>query len=323
MKESNIIFYCLNSISLVITGFILLISIYQKIYRILLSQFLMYILISEVLNMAVKYLSFTRNSCFDKEITNDCRTPDLPANIQLIIEIFSEMWTITSALVIALKINDSFRPQFQVFKQKWVQRMSQIGVVVFSLGVALAIGLYQVLFYQKEYPDRNIYTGRCLVMNCHLANSLVITQVSIMLLLIISLSTISVINYSYIKQETKKLSLNLDVVLNQIQTLNQIKRALKKIMILPTFTFCIYILLYLDRIVKVIITPTNVEISKYKLYLYLGYAFGITNGLKGILFSIIILFIVTDLKDSLFSCFKKTKESDSTQHDDIDMSFND
>lgn len=316
MKESNIVFYSLNSISLVITSFILFISFRKNILRMFINQFMIYILISEVLNMLVKYFSFTRNSCFNLDlITNECRTPDFFANIQLNIEIFTEILTITAALVIALKINDSFCSQ-QIFKLKWVQTVSHIGIIAFSIVVSLSIGLYQHFHYQKKYSDRTIHTGKCLVLNCHTANNLVKTQVIIISLLILSLFIISMINYLFLKHQSKRLSFDIDVLFNQTQASIEIKKTLKRIMVLPISTFVIYIALYLDRLIKVIIGPSSQDIREGTSYTVLGYCFGITNGLKGALFSSIIVFIVSDIKESLFEFFRQSNKTNDIEHNE-------
>lgn len=313
MEIIVIFFYTLNSLSLLFTGIMTIISFAYYLHRKFMTRLVIYVFISETIHSLSLYLSFMRNSCFytDKEVDRrECSRISYEGLLQTFFGIYSDIWTLTTCCCISFKIFDLLNNNSLFFDRKINRDISKAIIFAVPSLTAFTLILIQSYSYHMDETGTALESnGECLRMDCLLADNLTIALIAIVVSELIFILVITICITLFIKKHLNLLS-SVDMSPN-MKTIDKMRRVRIKSLCFPIICWFIWIFSYTDKFVRVL-TVGNNEL----IFNYVGIFYGVFNGIRGILFSVLFYFTQTKLKRVFKEMLHKTKKENSFNSDD-------
>lgn len=306
IKGIVIFFYTLNGISLVCTSVMVIISFVYYLHRKFITQLMIIVFLSEIMNSLSIYLSFLRNSCFDDYTNNElylfCTKMSFEGLIQTFFGIYSEIWTLTTCCCITFKIYDLLNNNSSFLSKESNQNICKLIIFVYPPIMALSLVMIQGLNYKmKDSGKGNEKIGRCLIMDCFLAHTLTYALIAIITISLIFILVITSLISRFLKTYSSTLPSSNEKEKKVIMKMGDVRC---KSLCFPIMTWIIWVLYYVDRVARICFQD-NKE-SKEIIY-YLGIFYGFINGLRGILFSILFYYTQTNFRRVFHNIFNKKR----------------
>lgn len=295
----------------------------------------MVILLSEILYSLSKFLQFSRLECFDEKVRDKDKDDAKDSNClkietlgisMICIEIFTCFCTLLSSLLIALKIYDIIKFSSHFFtnlKKSFIVNSILFGIPFLFTSI---FGTIQWFHYVPQYTSdtkKNTEFGMCHA-NCIMSNKLNIVYISFVLLFIIASIVINYLNSSILrKSQLKQKNENEVNDKSVIEISVRIDQVIKKIWMFPLMSTLLWLVCYIDRFIKLTtkifsVTLNHSDHSTY--YRTLGGISAISNGLRGLLFSLLFIYTTSELQVILKRLFFKRSAEQLISEKEISQS---
>lgn len=201
MKPLIIFFYVLNSVSLIITSFMCIISFTSHLYQKFKSELMCYVILSEILHSLSTYLSFFRNSCFDAEnIDPSCYRISTIGLVQSFIDLYSDMWTLITCCIISFSIYDLINRNSTILNKNKNKHICRFIIFIVPPLISLIVIIIEQLVFIPKGTWKDAGNGQCLELNCLFAKDLIIALSCIVIVLLLFMLVITLIIYIFIRR---------------------------------------------------------------------------------------------------------------------------
>lgn len=296
-------------ISGVLSSIILGIGLYKKVYRSLLSEFMMYIIISEIINSFSKLLSLNR---YNMMIPFENFIAKWDKVMQLYIGIFVDTCTILTTLIISIKIYDGSAYCSKIFKNKSYQIVARIVILTVPVFISILLGSIHMLTYPKQIQSSSLndIEKLCDLISCRVDDPILMGQYSINIVFIGLTVIINVLTVIFLRKKKREIS---SKITTQSLSSTLIKATVDNI---NSSEFKIYLFPFINIIIWLVFMSCNLYyhniseggLKKYKYPLYYLWLYSIFHGLRGVLYSLLFIFTRSELINYIF-CLHLCKRS--------------
>lgn len=284
-------FFILYGLSFLICSFFLFISIKNKLYKKIVTEYIQYILIGEIVFCLSKLLCFCRKREDNKISTYEEDT--IIKITQLSIEVFSNTMIITSTFFVALKIYDSIHMKSKLYSKNNTLLWSRIIIGAVSLAFSVFVGCYHglILVYDKNNKNNEKDLVRCNQIVCGMINVIGYFIDVIYLLIMLAVFILCVLNYIDLKQKYNKLDQNEELIKQKLESLTQ------RVLFFPLGSCLLWFSFLTMQIIISFFDDSfqdnNLSVLKFMF---------IFTGVRGLLYSLLCLLMNSDFKKTIFFC---------------------
>lgn len=287
----RIIFLSIFGISMLFGLFTLIIALKNRFYKQLLSEFMIYVMVSEIIYAVSRFF------CLTRENIDEVLGKNLYFNMtQIFASVGCDLCTLLTTLFISFKIIDGILNSSKMFSLKITQYSLRIIIFFLSFGLAIIICFIQVYVFESDlYNEKHLL---CNVLSCQLSADINVYVVYFIIALTFLILLVIVVAIIY---------LNVQLMLFKKQnTLNSrissnINSMQFKLWIYPIVSCAFWAWRFIYQAVSLGTVPNFV------IWLY-----SISNGLRTSIYSLVFILSNNELMVEFKNFFSVKQKNDNT-----------
>lgn len=276
-------YFILYGLSFIVCLLFLFISVKNKLYRKIITEYIQYILIAEIIFCISKCLCFLR---FNEEKNYSTPVPI----IQLTLDVFSNILTISSTFFVALKIYDSVYNNSKLYRKYNALYWSRISIAVISIAFAVIIGCLHGLKYNKE--------EKCNIIICAMDDLIgnIVNGVYLVIMLIVFI--ICLLNFKSLNKGRNEVDPENEFLKQKLEILTQ------RVIFFP-LGVCLVWFIFIS--VQYILEPFSLGSDVKNTNL--THFYFIFTGVRGLIYPLLCLLMNNDFKRHILDCGSHSNRS--------------